>query len=100
MSETLNKADLAAQVATLMNTTNKYGLEAVKAVFNALHAVLAKGQPVNVSDFGKFDVRQTEARQGRNPKTGETVEIPPKAVVKFKPGKLLKESVNGGPMPF
>ncbi len=69
----------------------------VNTVFDAIRDALARGDKVELRGFGSFKVRQRRSRDGRNPKTGEPVHVPPKTVPYFKPGKELRERVNGGP---
>ena len=64
------------------------------AVLDLFEEVLVKGEEVNFTGWGKFEVKETAARVGRNPKTGEEVQIPAKKVVKFKAGKGLADKVD------
>ena len=66
---------------------------AITRCFALIAEEMLQGGEVNIPDFGKFRLRQTEARQGRNPKTGETLEIPAKRVIKFTPNKPLKDKL-------
>ena len=91
----MNKTELAATVAEKLEISNTKAAGAVEAVLDAISSALAEGDSVNIAGFGKFEASQTKARTGRNPKTGEPVDIPAKTAVKFKPGKSLKETVNG-----
>ncbi|BAI80884.1 integration host factor, beta subunit [Deferribacter desulfuricans SSM1] len=65
----------------------------VNGVFNTIKEALKNGEPVEIRGFGSFKIRQKEAKVGRNPKTGETVQIPAKKVPYFKPGKEIKEQL-------
>ncbi len=67
----------------------------VNSIFDAIRDALAAGEKVELRGFGSFKVRQRRSRDGRNPKTGEPVHVPPKTVPYFKPGKELRERVNG-----
>ncbi len=67
---------------------------AVEAVLDTITDTLKKGDEITLVGFGKFLVRRREARQGRNPRTGETIDIPAANMPSFKAGKALKESVN------
>lgn len=71
---------------------------AVRNVIEQMVSALADGQRIEVRGFGSFSLHHRAARVGRNPKTGEPVELPPKRVPHFKPGKELRERVNGGPL--
>lgn len=74
--------------------TKKQATEAVEAVFDTIIKTLARGEEVAISGFGTFRVRKQAARMGRNPKTGEPVQIPASNKPKFRAGKLLKEAVK------
>lgn len=67
---------------------------AVNCLLEQMTAALASGERMEVRDFGSFALRHRPARKARNPKTGETVDLPSKAAIHFKPGKQLKERVN------
>lgn len=67
---------------------------AVDAVFDTIVKTMSRGEDVVVSGFGAFKVVKRAARQGRNPKTGETIQIPASVKPKFRPGKVLKEAVK------
>jgi len=95
----MNKAELAAKVSLSLDTTSKAALAAVDAVFDTIGKTMSAGEEVNITGFGKFVPFETKGRTGRNPKTGETVDVPSKTVVKFRPGKTLKELVDVQP-PF
>jgi len=69
--------------------------EAVNAMIEAMTTALAQGGKVEIRGFGNFTIRQRDARKARNPRTGEMVEVPAKRVPHFKPGKELKEMVEG-----
>lgn len=86
----MNKTELAAAVGAALSVSNIQGAAAVNAVFDVIAEALAEGDPVNITGFGKFEAVQTKARTGRNPKTGESVDIPAKTAIKFRPGKGLK----------
>jgi len=68
----------------------------IDTVFDSIKDALAKGEKVEIRGFGNFRLRERRARQARNPKTGESVEVPPKKVPFFKVGKELREMVNKG----
>ena len=75
-------------------------LEAVvSTIFDMIEEALANGDRVELRGFGAFSVRRRDARVGRNPRTGESVHVPPKAVPFFKAGKELRARVNGGSDP-
>ncbi len=89
----MNKADLI-KVVEESGLSKKDATTAVKVVFDAIADALAKGDKVQLIGFGTFEVRQRAAKQGRNPKTGEVIEIAATKAPAFKPGKDLKEKVN------
>lgn len=89
-----NKQDLIAKVAEATELTKKDSAAAVDAVFEAIEGFLAKGDKVQLIGFGNFEVRERAARKGRNPQTGEEIEIPASKVPAFKPGKGLKDAVK------
>jgi DNA-binding protein HU-beta len=91
----LTKAELAVEVAKSAGLTKAKALTAVDAFFQAIQAILAKGEKVQVVGFGTFEVQQRAARKGRNPqKPSEVIDIPAKTVPVFRAGKALKEAVN------
>ncbi len=88
----MNKGDLVEKIAE-QTSTKKEALDLVESIVSAVKGSLSKGQDVAISGFGTFKVKQTKARTGRNPKTGETIQIPAKRKVSFKAAKDLKESL-------
>jgi DNA-binding protein HU-beta len=91
----LNKVDLVAGVAEKAGITKRDAERAVNAFCEAVEEALARGERVSLVGFGTFEVRSRQARQGRNPQTGQTIEIPAGRVPVFKAGKSLKDSVEG-----
>ena len=91
----MTKDELIGAVADAAGLDKKTADSAIKAAFIALSASLAKGEETSVYGFGAFSVGDRAARQGRNPQTGEAIEIAASKVVKFKPSKALKDAVNG-----
>lgn len=92
----MTKADLVERVAKEADMTKKDAEQLVEIVFDTIINTLNKGEKIELRGFGSFRLRERDARTGRNPKTGESVEIPAKRVAYFKPGKELKELVNQG----
>lgn len=90
----MNKTELIAQVADRTKMTKKDATQAVDAVFDAIEGALKSGDKVQLIGFGNFEVRERAARKGRNPQTGEEIQIPASKVPAFKPGKALKDLVN------
>ena len=70
----------------------------VVTIFEEITAALSRGDRVELRGFGAFSAKRRDARTGRNPRTGESVAVAGKAVPYFKPGKELRERVNGGPL--
>jgi len=90
----MNKTEFVDKVAETAQVTKKDAKVLIENFVLALTDVLAEGEDVNLTPFGKFEVVERAAREGRNPQTGETMSIPAKNAVKFKPSKGLKEIVN------
>jgi DNA-binding protein HU-beta len=91
----LTKAELALEVAKSVGLTKADALKATDAFFQAIQAILSKGEKIQAVGFGTFEVQHRAARKGRNPqKPAETIDIPAKTVPVFRPGKALKEAVN------
>ena len=90
----MNKTELIAVVAEKTGMTKKDSERAVAATLDAISASLAKGDRVQLSGFGIFEVKERSARVGRNPHTKETIEIPASRVPTFKPSKALKDNVS------
>lgn len=90
----MNKGDLINKVAESANLSKSQASEALAAVLDGIADALKDGDKATLIGFGTFSVNQRDARTGRNPQTGETIQIAAKKVIKFKPGKELSESVN------
>lgn len=90
----MNKTDLINSVAEKSELSKKDATKAVDAVLESVMDSLSKGEKVQIIGFGNFEVRERSARKGRNPQTGEEIEIPASKVPAFKPGKALKEIVK------
>ncbi|WP_277815344.1 integration host factor subunit beta [Chloracidobacterium thermophilum] len=91
---TMTKADLVEVVARAADLTKKDAEVVVEEVFAAIIESLNRGEKIELRGFGSFRIRQRNSRRGRNPKTGDAVDIPAKAVPYFKPGKELRELIN------
>ncbi len=90
----MNKSELISVAAEKAELTKKDTEKVLNAVFESIGEALAKGEKVQVIGFGTFDARDRKAREGRNPATGETIQIPAVKVPVFKAGKALKDSVK------
>ena len=90
----MNKSELIDAVSNSTELTKSDAARAVDGVIGAITQALKSGDQVTVVGFGTFLVRQREARAGRNPRTGETIQIKASKVPAFKAGKALKDAVN------
>lgn len=90
----MNKTELVAAVATKAELSKKDAEAAVKAVIESVTEALADGEKVALVGFGTFDVKTRAARTGKNPRTGEAIEIPEAKVPSFKAGSALKDAVK------
>lgn len=90
----MNKADFVSAVADASELSRADATRAVDAVVGTITDALKKGENVTLVGFGTFEVRERAARQGRNPKTGETIQINASKNPSFKAGKALKDAVN------
>lgn len=91
----MNKSELVSKAAELSGLTKSDAEKAVDGVFEAITAALKSGDEVRLVGFGSFSVSDRAASKGRNPRTGEEIDIPASKQPKFSAGKGLKESVNG-----
>ena len=89
----MNKGDLINEVAKVVST-KKEAQEAMDCVLSSITKALKKGDTVTLIGFGTFKVTQRKARKGRNPQTGEEIDIKASRAPKFNPGKALKEAVK------
>ena len=90
----MNKGDLIEAVAAGANLSKADASRAVDAVLDGITGALKSGGSVSLVGFGTFSVKSRAARQGRNPRTGETIQIAASKVPGFKAGKALKDAVN------
>ncbi|MFH5923348.1 integration host factor subunit beta [Roseomonas xinghualingensis] len=95
----MTKSELIAALAAANPHLRQPDVELIVAtIFEEITAALARGDRVELRGFGAFSAKKRDARTGRNPRTGESVAVSGKAVPYFKPGKELRERVNGGPL--
>ena len=91
---TLTKADLIEEVLRVTELPRKESETIVETIFESIIEALQKGDKIEIRGFGSFRTRQRRGRIGRNPKTGEKVDVPAKKIPFFKPSKELKDLVN------
>jgi integration host factor subunit beta len=91
---TLTKADLIEEVLKVTELPRKESETIVETIFDSIIEAIQKGEKIEIRGFGSFRTRQRKGRVGRNPKTGEKVEVPAKRIPFFKPSKELKDFVN------
>src|SRR5436853_7250319 len=92
----MTKADLIEEVARITDVTRRDSEVIVETIFDSIVHSLRAGDKIEIRGFGSFRTRQRNSRVGRNPKTGDRVEVPAKKIPFFKPSKELKDLVNTG----
>ena len=92
----MTKADLIDEVSRAVEMTRKDSESIVETIFESIVKALRSSEKIEIRGFGSFRTRQRRPRTGRNPKTGEKVEVPAKTIPFFKPSKELKDLVNSG----
>ena len=98
--DTMTRSDLVEELAArFAQLTHRDAELAVKTVLDAMGDTLVKGHRIEIRGFGSFSINRRPPRVGRNPRSGETVQIPEKRVPHFKPGKALREAVDVGEVP-
>jgi integration host factor subunit beta len=90
----VTKAELVEEVSRVSDLTKKHSEVIVDTVFKTIVDALHRGEKIELRGFGSFRLRRRQPRKGRNPKTGDRVDVPPKKVPYFKPGKELKDLIN------
>lgn len=91
----MNNADLAETLVTSHDLSKADARKAVDSLFTAIADAAAKGEEISLNGFGKFKVKQSAAREGRNPSTGATIQIAASRKLAFAPAKALKDKLNG-----
>ncbi len=89
----MNKSELIEALSLANNLSYKKAEEVINTIFDSMTSALLAGERIEIRGFGSFVVKEYEAYQGRNPKTGETIDVKPKKLHFFKVGKELKERV-------
>jgi integration host factor subunit beta len=92
----VTKADLVDEVVRIANLSKRHAEIVVNTLFQSIIEALHEDDKIELRGFGSFRVRRRRSRQGRNPKTGDRVEVPSKRIPYFKPGKELKDVINDG----
>ena len=90
----MTKAEIVERVASELVCTRNVAFDLVEATFSIMKETLESGENLKVSGFGNFEVKQKEARNGRNPQTGETMTITARRVLSFRPSTVLKKAIN------
>ena len=95
----MTKADIIEGVYEKVGFSKKESAEIVELVFDTVKETLERGDKIKISGFGNFQVRQKKARVGRNPQTGQEIEISARRVLTFRPSQVLKSALNNGQLP-
>lgn len=90
----MKKSDLVEAISAKTGVAKAQAQNIIEDVFELISDALAKGDKIDLRGFGTFSTRDSAARTGRNPQTGETIQIPARRVPGFKPGKELRDRVN------
>lgn len=90
----MTKADIVGSVYEKVGFSKKEAVRVVETLFDIVKDALERGEKVKVSGFGNFVVRSKRARRGRNPQTGDDIEISPRKILSFRPSQVLKNDLN------
>lgn len=90
----MTKADIVEALYEKVGFSKKEAADLVELVFDTIKSTLAQGQKIKISGFGNFVVREKRSRVGRNPQTGESIEISARRVLTFRPSQVLRSEVN------
>lgn len=90
----MTKADLVEELYMMATYTKKESDDIVDGVFELLKSTLESGENIKISGFGNFEMTEKSSRRGRNPQTGDPLEIAARKILTFKPGKVLKLAIN------
>jgi integration host factor subunit alpha len=93
---TLTKADLVDSLVQELNVSRKDAVSYSELIFETIKGTLERGEHVKISGFGNWNVRDKRSRVGRNPQTGQAMEIASRKVVTFKPSQILRDILNNG----
>ncbi len=95
----MTKADIIEGVYEKVGFSKKESAEIVELVFDTVKETLERGDKIKISGFGNFQVRHKKTRMGRNPQSGQPIQIPARRVLTFRPSQVLKSALNGGQLP-
>jgi integration host factor subunit alpha len=90
----MTKADLIENVYLKTGFSKKESAEIVELVFDLIKTTLEKGEKIKIAGFGNFVVKEKDSRRGRNPQTGDEIEISSRRILTFKPSQVLKGAIN------
>jgi DNA-binding protein HU-alpha len=90
----MRKPELAAQIADSTDLSKEKAADVLNTILEQIAGAVSREDAVNLVGFGSFTPKNRAARKGKNPKTGEVIDIPASSTVAFKPGKALKDSIN------
>ncbi|MBQ4491933.1 MAG: integration host factor subunit alpha [Deltaproteobacteria bacterium] len=90
----MTKADIVDQVYVKTGLSKKESADIVEKVFELVKETVAKGEKIKIAGFGNFVVKEKSTRRGRNPQTGEEIEISSRRILTFKPSQILKSAIN------
>lgn len=96
----MTKADLIESVYQKIGFSKKESADIIELIFGTMKDTLASGSKIKISGFGNFVVREKRSRMGRNPQTGEAMEISARRVLTFRPSQVLKNELNGEDKPI
>ena len=91
----MTKADIIESVYEKVGFSKKEAADVVEMVFDTIKETLERGEKIKISGFGNFIVREKKSRVGRNPQTGQEIEISARRVLTFRPSQVLKNALNG-----
>lgn len=90
----MTKAEIVEQIYEKVGFSKKESADIVELVFDTMKETLSRGEKIKISGFGNFVVRQKHSRVGRNPQTGDSIEITARKVLTFRPSQVLKSALN------
>lgn len=92
----MTKAEIVNRISEVTGMSRKDSIVGLELFLSSIKDALREGEKVSLVGFGTFYVKEKKARNGRNPRTGEKIQIPPKLIATFKPGKSFRELINDG----